>query len=157
MEELLTGPVLEHVVLPLATIVITALIGWIASIVKRWTGIEVEAKHRQALQSALMNGVRYAIQQLSSGGKIVDLNSTEWRERLIEESMDYIEASVPDALEFFGVWGRDALRRLVLPKLPLPGEVAELPVLTEKQALELNERVTGVKQTSVPRREKRGS
>lgn len=157
MEELLTGPVLEHVVLPLATVVITALIGWIASLVRKWTGIEVEAKRRQALQSALMNGVRYAIQQLSTGGKIVDLSSDEWRERLIEESMDYIESSVPDALEYFHVWGRDALRRLVLPKIPLPGEIAELPVMTEKQALEHNEKITGVKQTSIPTRKAKTS
>lgn len=52
---------------------------------KRW-GIEIEAKHREALHSALMSGVRAALDRGLSGRAAVDA------------AVDHAAQSVPDAM-----------------------------------------------------------
>lgn len=143
MQTIITSLALEHIVLPIVLSILTALITWAVTMFRRWTGIEIEAKHREALQSALENGVRYAMNKLATGGVTIDLRSEEWREKVIREAADYLEESVPDALSHFGIWGVDQLRRLLLPKLP---------VLTDAEALDMNNAVTGLNQTHIPTR-----
>jgi hypothetical protein len=69
-----------------------------------WTGIQIEARHREALQSALANGIRSAMQP---GGQL-DVD------RVIDDAMGYVERSVPDALAHFKV-GHNRLRELLQP------------------------------------------
>ncbi len=68
--------------------VILALLALAYRRISAWTGIEIEARHREALQSALANGVRAAMAQ--GGGMDV--------ERVIDLASGYVERSVPDAL-----------------------------------------------------------
>lgn len=44
-------------------LLITLLIGWMAKRLRDWTGIQIEARHRDALHSAMMTGVRYALER----------------------------------------------------------------------------------------------
>ena len=39
----------------------TIILGWLAAQARARWGIEIEARHREALHSALMTGVRYAV------------------------------------------------------------------------------------------------
>lgn len=104
--------------LPAFGLVITALLGWLASEFHKRTGINVEAKHREALQSALMNGILFALQRAGwVQGQPTD--------RLLSVARGYVESSVPDALKQFGIdaatdAGKAALDRLLTPKLPVP-------------------------------------
>jgi type II secretory pathway pseudopilin PulG len=66
----------------LATALIPVMVGYIADRVRRWTSIEIEARHREALQSALANAARIIL----AGGTMV-------------EGIAYVEKSVPDALK----------------------------------------------------------
>jgi len=52
---------------------------------ERW-GIEIEARHREALHSALMSGIRAALSRGASGTAA------------IYEAIDYTRNSVPDAM-----------------------------------------------------------
>lgn len=52
---------------------------------ERW-GIEVEARHREALHSAIMSGLLAAVSRGSVGQAAIDA------------ALDHVEASVPDAL-----------------------------------------------------------
>lgn len=79
---------LEPYILEILGIIITAAIAFIAAQVKRWTGIEIEAKHRDALHSAVMSGVESALQK--GVGPASD--------QLVEEAIAYAKASVPDAI-----------------------------------------------------------
>lgn len=70
----------------LLAIVLMAALTWAAAWGKRKFGIDIEAKHRDALHSALMTGARLAAaRQLTGPGAL----------QLI---MDYVRKSVPDAL-----------------------------------------------------------
>ena len=66
--------------------VLTLLIGLIAARISRWTGIQIEARHREALHSALMTGVRVALDRGLPRQQAVDL------------AVGYARSSVPDAM-----------------------------------------------------------
>lgn len=103
---------------PALGLVISALLAFAANELRKRTGIEVEAKHREALQSALLNGVLYALQK---AGWV----QGEPTDRLLPMARGYVQGSVPDALKKFGIdvatsAGQAALDRLLTPKLPVP-------------------------------------
>lgn len=103
---------------PILGLVITTLIGIGLAFLKQKTGIDMQAQHRAALQSALLNGILFAIQRAGW----VQGQPTE---RLLAAARGYVEQSVPDALTKFGIdtatdVGRATLDRLLTPKLPVP-------------------------------------
>ncbi len=105
-------------VLPALGLVITALLTWATNELRRRTGIVVEANHRAALQSALMNGILFALQK---SGWVAGQPVTS---AMMEVARGYVETSVPDALRQFGIdprdpHGRAMLDRLLTPKLPV--------------------------------------
>lgn len=67
--------------------VATACIAWAAAQARARWGLEIEARHREALHSAVMSGVRLALQR---GGT----NSTG----IVEDAVGYVRRSVPDAV-----------------------------------------------------------
>lgn len=62
------------------------VVAWVAYAFQRWTGIQIEAKHREALHSAIRNGV---LQAASRG-----LTGLEAKKLVA----GYVTESVPDAL-----------------------------------------------------------
>lgn len=60
--------------------------GYAAVLLRRWTGIQIEERHRAALHSAIRTGVLAALDKGISG------------ETLVGVVRDYIAVSVPDAL-----------------------------------------------------------
>ena len=65
----------------------TIILGWLAAQARARWGIEIEARHREALHSALMTGVRHALARGLQG-----------REAVSEAAVNYVRTSVPDAL-----------------------------------------------------------
>lgn len=84
----LVTQVLLPLVTTFASVLIPLLVAFIAQRFHAWTGMEMEAKHRQALQSALANAA-----------KIVLAGAT------MQAGVDYVLASVPDALKALKVDG----------------------------------------------------
>lgn len=105
-------------ILPAIGVLISAILLYGAAVLKQKTGIDIEAKHREALQSALMNGILFALQRAGwVQGQPVD--------GLLAQARSYVESSVPEALKQFGIdaatsAGRAQLDRLLTPKLPVP-------------------------------------
>ena len=104
-------------ILPAVGVLISAVLLYGAALLKQKTGIDIEAKHREALQSALMNGILFAMQK--SGW--VQGQPTD---PLLSTARVYVEQSVPDALKKFGIdaatsVGRAELDRLLTPKVPV--------------------------------------
>lgn len=86
------------------------LIGWLASRLGRWVGIEIDRDHAQALHDALARGVRHAVSLVRQEAKkraSIDIES-----RLIAETAIYLEQLMPDALNHFGL-NDEALDRLI--------------------------------------------
>ncbi len=92
----------------IASAAVTLLVPLIvALIVKQFQklGIDIEAKNREALQSALHNA---AITAVSRAG--IDKNGVS------ATAVDYVKSSVPDAIKKFGL-DRDKIKKLLEPHL----------------------------------------
>lgn len=77
---------LSPVLLEIIAGLLTALLSWVVLTLRQRWGIEIEARHREALQSAMMNGARIALARGLSGAAAADL------------AQGYAQASVPDAM-----------------------------------------------------------
>ncbi|RAZ82102.1 hypothetical protein [Cereibacter johrii] len=73
--------------LDLAGVALTALIGLATVRFQRWTGIQIEARHREALHSAIMTAAQVAVAR-----KLAPDAATEF-------VSSYVRNSVPDALQ----------------------------------------------------------
>ncbi|WP_444464249.1 hypothetical protein [Rhodobacter capsulatus] len=71
----------------LLSAIVGLIIAWAAATAKQRWGIEIEGRHREALHSAIMSGVRAA------------LLARLPREAVVSAALDYTRASVPDALK----------------------------------------------------------
>lgn len=68
---------------------VTALIGYAVALIKAKTGIEIEAKNREALHSAMTTGALLGLAKLGV---------TARKEEIAAASVAYVKASVPGAL-----------------------------------------------------------
>jgi hypothetical protein len=90
-----------QVITPLLSIIATAIAPLIVVAIVRFfnkLGIEVEAKHREALQSALRNAALVTVQKALERGVDGNLTSIE---AIKGPALDYIRNSVPDAVKKF--------------------------------------------------------
>ncbi|WP_288949536.1 hypothetical protein [uncultured Paracoccus sp.] len=72
--------------LELVSLAITAIIGWAAAAARRKWGIEIEARHREALHWALTTAAQLAVKNQLTGKQALDL------------MLEYVRRSVPDAI-----------------------------------------------------------
>lgn len=77
-------------VIDLIGLALTGIIGWAAAVARKKWGIDIEAKHREALHSALFTGAQLALKQNLTGKAALDL------------ILRYIRESVPDAIGGLG-------------------------------------------------------
>jgi len=118
MFEFFQDQIIGQVLAVLIPIIVTALLGWAAILYARITGKEMEAKHREALQMALTNGLNWAIQQVLNGklnkdGTVPDSAKVS----VIAAAQQYVTASVPDAVRKFEI-SQPTMEKLITAKLP---------------------------------------
>lgn len=104
-------------------VVITAILGWIAAQIKAKTGIDIEARHREALQTALTNAAGLVLNKL--GSKISDM-TFDVRHQAIREAVMYVSEAVPDAVKNFDLSPEQLAEKLVA-KLGLATAPQQLP------------------------------
>ena len=100
------APFVETIVIALAS----ALIGWLASRLSRWIGLEIDRDHAEALQAAIARGVRHAVSLVKAEAR--ERASLDIESRLIAETAIYLEKLMPDALDHFGLTD-ETLDRLI--------------------------------------------
>jgi hypothetical protein len=100
----------------LVAIVIAGAVAWATKKFHDLTGITIEAKHREALQSALNNGAKLIIDRIPATGTI-DVKSPA-----MATAINYVIKSVPDAVAFFGLTP-ERIGELLKPKLMVPPAV----------------------------------
>lgn len=107
---------------------VAVAIGFISARLYSLLGINIEAKHREALHSAIMTGVNAGLAKVSDliGGKAVDVKSSA-----VAEAVNYVLGAVPDAVKFFGLT-EAKLSEMVTAKLQ--GQLAFAPALEAQPA-----------------------
>lgn len=99
-------------------LVLTALLAWVATRLRAKWGIDIEAKHRAALHSAILSGARLALEGKLTGASAI---------RLI---LSHVQASVPDAVIALQP-PCEVLENLARAKLQEAAQVAGTDWLTE--------------------------
>lgn len=102
-------------------LVITAILGYALKILRDKTGIDIDAKHRDTIQSALTNGAGLVIARAGDhmSGLKVDVKN-----EVIADAVNYVLRSAPDAIKHFGLTPGDLRKRIE----------AKIGVLTAPQA-----------------------
>jgi hypothetical protein len=101
-------------VVGLVSIAALAIVGYLAELLRRQFNLSIEAKHREALQTAVQNAAGLALNKLGNSleGKKVDIGSPA-----IAEAINYAAKAAPDALKKFGL-GPEDLRDKIVAKIP---------------------------------------
>lgn len=89
MTDTLLATIVAQIVLPIVATITTALIGWAAAKLRARWGIEIEARQREALHSALMTGAQLALARLGPQAS---------QTALLAETLNYAQSSVPGAI-----------------------------------------------------------
>lgn len=87
------SPLIEYV----ATLVAGVMVGFISHAARKLFGISVEARHREALHSALTTGASLALSMLAEL-LAQGLKPAEARSVAVQTGVDYVRQSVPDAI-----------------------------------------------------------
>ena len=114
---LITAAVMPHL-LEIISILLASMLGWAANTARKKWGIDIEARYRDALHSAMMSGARLALQRGLTG------------QEAVAEFLKHVQISVPDAV--LGLDARtEVLANLAKAKLQEITKVAGLDHLTE--------------------------
>lgn len=123
---------LTPIILSLVLGAAAAVVGWIGVLYTRLTGSKLDEKHQRSLQSALENGMKFAIQVILKGRIPLNLDA-QTQQRLISSATDYAKSSVPDAMSHFKLLDKKTgetddyrMERLLLTKLPVVQATVDL-------------------------------
>lgn len=107
---------------------ITALVAWVAMVIKNKFNIDIEAKHREAL-TAFLN--RQASSLVAKGAVKVQGLKVEVGSDALAVAANAALHSVPDALKFFGLTP-ESIQKQILDLLP------QQPAVAQAQAIALD-------------------
>lgn len=107
---------LRPYVMELLSVIIGACVVWATKKFHDLTGMNIEAKHREALQSALRNGANLVLD------KIPDHVAIDVRSTAVAKGIDYVLGSVPDAVKYFEL-SPEKIAELLKPKIVAPPSV----------------------------------
>lgn len=95
----LIAPWLEYLV-GIVVVLIGALVTWITTMIKQRTGLDIEAHHREAFQTALTNAAGLVIQR---GGELAAGVNIDVKNPAIRDAIMYVNQAAPDAVKHFGI------------------------------------------------------
>jgi hypothetical protein len=84
----------------LAGIFVAALAAWLFKLIREKLGLDIEARHREAFQTALTQAAGLLISRLGSGAMAVRLPVDSPN---IADGVTYVQQAVPDAVARFGL------------------------------------------------------
>lgn len=94
-------------------ILIAGMVGWIVNLLRIRFGLEIEARHREALQTALTNAAGLVI---GKGENLAGKLQIDVKSEAIAEAVSYVLKGAPDALAYFGVTP-DRVRQMIEAKV----------------------------------------
>jgi len=106
---------------PVILTAVSGVVGWLIFQWNKWFRYQWDEKNRQALQSALENGVRAGLQALASQRGYQSASLLEMdKPTVLNFARSYVAGSVPGAIKHFGL-SPEKIEELAIPHLPIPG------------------------------------
>lgn len=89
---------LEPYLLMLFSVLVSALLGWVAIVIKNKFGLDIDAHMRDTIQTAATNAAGSLVAKLEGpiGNASIDVRS-----QLVKDGVDMVIAKVPDAISHF--------------------------------------------------------
>lgn len=110
-----------------AATAISAGVAWLASLTSRKLGLDIEGKHRDALQAALTNAAGLLI---ARGGAAAGKLEVDLKNPVLAAAVRYVLAAAPGALRFFKLDADHiAIAEKVLSKIPQIDNTFGFPAL----------------------------
>jgi hypothetical protein len=112
----------------LMSLLVAAFMAWLVTWLRNVFKLQIEAKHREALQSALDKGAKLVLEQIDKklAGKTVDVKSP-----FVANGVTYVLESVPDAVNYFGL-SPERVAELIKPHLLPSADAMAQDVSTSK-------------------------
>lgn len=92
-----------------AALLITAITGWIASAIQKRTGISIQQAHMNTLQTSLTNAAGKVIMSLGTSASSITFDA---RNPAVKSGIEYVFASAPEALVYFGLTPEQVVEKL---------------------------------------------
>lgn len=111
-----------------AGVVVAGVLGWLSFLVKKNTGLSIDGKMRDTLQSAAMNAVHYGLDHVQSTADKTDIDV---KSQVLAQGIEYLRKYAPAAIKHFNLSGDDllVLLRAKLAQLQ-PAEVTAVSKVT---------------------------
>lgn len=106
--------ILQPYLLAVVSVLATAIVGWLAELLRRKFNLDIDAAHREALQTALTNGAGLLVGK--AGGAIVGAK-LDLKSAALAEAVNYVLQAVPDAVRHFGITP-EVIAEKIQAKLP---------------------------------------
>lgn len=90
--------ILEPYLVTLVSVIASALVGWIAIVIKNKFGLDIDAHMRETIQTAATNAAGALVARME--GPIGTI-SIDVRSKLVKDGVDMVIAKVPDAINHF--------------------------------------------------------
>lgn len=90
--------ILEPYLVTLVSVVASALVGWVAIVIKNKFGLDIDAHMRETIQTAATNAAGSLIAKMEGpiGNVSIDVKS-----QIVKDGVDMVIAKVPDAIAYF--------------------------------------------------------
>lgn len=95
--------------LPIISVLGAAIAGWLANLIRVKFNLDIEAKHREAIQTALTNAAGYA---LAKGATLVEGKQLDVHSPAVAAAINYALAAAPDAIKYFGITPENIAEKL---------------------------------------------
>lgn len=105
---------LFDILIPIVGILLTVAASYSITLLSKKFKIDIEAKHREALQGALQNAIGFCLKKAADAGK--NFAQIETKNELLANGVNYVLASTPDALNKLGI-NETRLRELLEARL----------------------------------------
>lgn len=100
--------------LAVVSVVAAAIVGWLGELLRRKFNLDIDAAHREALQTALTNGAGLL---LGKAGGAIATRKIDLKNAALAEAVNYVLQAVPDAIRHFSVTPESIAEKLQA-KLP---------------------------------------
>jgi hypothetical protein len=124
---------LQEIINAAVTAALAALVGWVAIVIKNKFGIDIEARHREALTEFLQ---RQASGLVAMGAVRLEGVKIEVKNEAVAAAANAALGAIPDALKFFGLTPAKIQDMIIdmLPKQPAVAAAAAVAIDTANPA-----------------------
>ena len=111
--------------LPIISVLAAAVAGWLANLLRQKWGLEIDAKNREALQTAITNAAGLAI---AKGASLAADKTIDVKNPAIAAAVNYAIAAAPDAIKYFKLTPEAIAQKLAAKMGVMGSAVPVVPV-----------------------------